>query len=448
MKKIFKLRTEILIIFFISAVISFVVTAVFYDLYRELSFEQSRLQEGAEKRNETHIDNLNHILDIDSKDEETIKRNMDENQRELIQFGADSLYLLRADGTVIKSFPDDGVRKIDFEDKESSMKIVNIRFVARNVLKVNDDFYIVATVANYCTDDFNKVTTWLIITIIVFIILMRGRIKYLNVISKKVREISDGDLNIKIPKKYSNELTILSEDINIMTENLKAEDLKQKEFITNISHDLRTPLTTVLGYLKMIEDRKYDNEEELQSYLSIINRKSNYLKGLLDDFFDYSKLMSKDIEVNMTEININECIKELLFEEEKNFTDNNLVLISEIEENTIRINGDPMLIFRVFENLFSNAVKYSKSNTEVLIKLFTEDNNMVFKIMNIPKDKLTYEDVKNFFNRLYKKDKSRKSVGNGLGLAITKEIVNLHKGNIKAYIEGEKLIFTLRIPKI
>ena len=158
--------------------------------------------------------------------------------------------------------------------------------------------------------------------------------------------------------------------------------------------------------------------------------------------------MSKDIEVNMTEININECIKELLFEEEKNFTDNNLVLISEIEENTVRIKGDPMLIFRVFENLFSNAVKYSKSNTDVLIKLFAEDNNMVFKIMNIPKDKLTYEDVKNLFNRLYKKDKSRKSVGNGLGLAITKEIVNLHKGNIKAYIEGEKLIFTLRIPKI
>ena len=86
MKKIFKLRTEILIIFFISAVISFVVTAVFYDLYRESSSEKSRIEEGAVKRNKTYVDNLNHILDIDSKDEETIKRNMDENQRELIQF--------------------------------------------------------------------------------------------------------------------------------------------------------------------------------------------------------------------------------------------------------------------------------------------------------------------------------------------------------------------------
>ena len=446
MRKIIKLRGEILVICFISIVLSIVLGSIVMQTYRDSSYEKKIIHKSAISRNKNYVNNVKDILNTDSKDEEEIKKNFKEKKHELIEYGVDNMYIVDNEGNVLDVLIDNGVTKIKFENKKSKLVVYGMRFTARNVIKIRDNFYIVSVNADYCRNDTDKFFVWLILAILIFVVLMRGRVKYIGDISKRVREISAGNLDVKVPAKYKNELTSLSEDINTMAENLKDEDIKQKEFITNISHDLRTPLTTILGYLKMIEEKKYEDEEQLNTYIGIINRKSVYLKSLVDDFFNYSKLMSKDIEINMTKINVNECLKELLFEEEKAFADCNLTIKSDIEDAAMYINGEPMLIARVFENLFSNACKYSKADTEVSIKAYKDNENMIFNIYNVPSDELSEEDVNNFFNRLYKKDKSRKSAGNGLGLAITKEIVKIHNGSIEAKKQGEGVIFTISFP--
>ncbi len=288
-------------------------------------------------------------------------------------------------------------------------------------------------------------------TVVLFIILTAGRIKYIGEINKGITAIANGDLKKRINIKYKNELSELAKSINIMANRLEEEEHKKNEFITNISHDLRTPLTTILGYIKMIEESKYENKEELNRYIHIINKKGMYLKSLLDDFFTYSKLNSNDIKVKYSNVDCNLFLQQIIEEEKINFMEKSLDLKLLGIENKVYINADGELMVRAIYNLLSNALKYSKEKTEVKVIMDEEEYNkkyyVTISVINTPKEKISEEETEKLFQRLYKRENERNSEGNGLGLTITKEIMNLNHGFIKAQVVNHELKFKLGFPE-
>ncbi len=192
-----------------------------------------------------------------------------------------------------------------------------------------------------------------------------------------------------------------------------------------------------------------DDEKEFESYMNKINRKGLFLKSMLDDFFQYFKLASRDIEINKDNICLQELIRQLVEEEELVFEDNGFKLSSSLQEESINIKGDGNLLARVVNNLLINALKYSKQNTIVEIKVYKEiiekEGFSVIAVSNVPKEPIDENEMKKFFERLYKKDKSRNQQGSGLGLSIVQEILKIHNGFIKRQIENKKIVFKLFI---
>lgn len=312
---------------------------------------------------------------------------------------------------------------------------------------LKDGYYLYYIYCGYGRDDSIMLVYALVGFIILFFILIWKRIAYISKIKSSVRIIAEGDFSHRVPLKYKNELRELAEDINSMASELEKEDKKRSEFLTNISHDLRTPLTTILGYIDMIKKDKYDSKEQLKKYVDVMERKGTFLKNMLDDFFQYSKLSSKDINLNLQILELNELVRQMSEDEESVFEEKSLRLTMELCNEPVNIYGVPEQFVRAINNLLSNALKYSKGNSKVEILISKEKINNInygaISIGNIPKESISEEDINNFFERLYKKDTSRHEEGSGLGLFIVKDIVKLHGGFVKGYKEEEKLVFKI-----
>lgn len=448
MKKLIKLKGEVIVIFIISIIIGWSISALAINTYYRSGYGQRFVEKMAIKRNEEDIDYIKRVLDIESGNEDFVKMQI-VNKDSIPNTSSDyTIYLTDIKGNVLASTSDLKIEKITIEN-ENSFRIEKnqSKFTGKTFIKLNDNRYVVLINEGYCKDDIYATLVCIIIIIIVFLFLLKGRVDYINTIASKVREIAKGDLSKRVVIKYSNELTDLAKDINYMADEIQNQDNKQREFITNISHDLRTPLTTIMGYLKMIEEEKYSDNKELQKYVGIATKKGKYLKKLLDDFFNYSKLSSNDVKIEMVQINIKDCVKEIILEEEIKFIEKNLNINSSISNKKLITIGDPMLIGRVFENLMENAVKYSKENTEVNLELkeavVNNKNHAVFSISNVPKEEISEKESNRLFDRLYKKSSARTEGGSGLGLAISKEIVNKHNGFISVSKMDSKILFTV-----
>ena len=321
----------------------------------------------------------------------------------------------------------------------------------KNVFKVSgcdylkNGYYLYYTYLKYDENDTEMLVIALIGALILFFLLIWGRISYISTIRLSVAQITKGNLSYRVPYQYQNELRGLAEDINHMADVIESEEQKKSEFLTNISHDIRTPLTTILGYLEMIKKERYDSKEELDSYIEVMERKGNFLASMLEDFFQYSKLSSKDIQISQEPFELNELLRQFYEDEAVEFEKKDLMLELELYHKPIECKGDIQLLARVVSNLLSNALKYSKVETNVFIKSSIEKINHtvygIFSISNIPREQISNEEVELLFQRLYKRDRARSEEGSGLGLSIVKNIVELHDGMIKGYKEGERLIF-------
>ena len=449
MKKLFNLKGEIAVRIIISIILGFIFSALLSDLYKDIFYTEDKLISLANERNTNELNMIKNQLHIEDGNEEVVC----ENIKRLEKMTPESSFINRVfivdnEGVVKKSNGKFKIDKFNLDKGEGTYLVVNeYKFMATNVMKLNKDRYIVYLNENNIYDDKLMFGLLIIISFMIFLIFINGRVKYINNISKDIRKIATGNLSNRVNLKYNNELTSLAKDINYMAKELEDKDSMEKEFITNISHDLRTPLTTILGYSKMLEQRVYSNEEELERYVSIINKKGIYLKNMLDDFFDYTKLCSKDMELENVKINLNEMIMQLLDGEELSFKEKHLNLNVALEKDAIYTYGNSMLIARAIDNLISNALKYSKENTEVEIKLQRDTINKneygVFSIRNVSKIKMLKNEINDLFKRLYKMDKSRKDEGSGLGLAITNEIVKVHNGFIYTKSNEDKLEFLI-----
>lgn len=287
-----------------------------------------------------------------------------------------------------------------------------------------------------------------------FLYLTKRKMKQIESLAKGVKEIAKGDLSYRIEKKGIDEIALLTENVNHMAEaimtNIEMErriEKQKNELITNVSHDLRTPLTSIMGYLRLLRDERYDTKEQYDEYLKIAFSKSEQLKNLIEDLFEYTKLTNDSIVLGQQDICINELLDQLIEELIPQAEENHRTFNKNFSEERIFATVDSEKIVRVFDNLLMNAIKYSTGGGEIFVSLERKEDHVQICFAN-ESNEFTSEELMSLFERFYKKDQSRTSVaeGSGLGLAIAKSIVELHGGKIDAKYTDDMLQFIIELP--
>ncbi|MHA6529325.1 sensor histidine kinase [Paenibacillus sp. BAC0078] len=279
----------------------------------------------------------------------------------------------------------------------------------------------------------------LVLLMIGFLLLMtRKSIVYLEDITKTLETISKGDLEVNIPVKSSDELGKLATTVNsmvyklkILMEEEKSWEKTKNDLITNLSHDLRTPLTSILGYMELIANLKYTDEENLKHYAGITFQKCNELKVLIDNLFEYSKLTNSELTINKHMLNLGELVEQVILGFIPALSEAEMEYRLFFSNEKIMMNADPLLLVRVFDNLISNAIKYGSEGKYLDIELSKANNEALIRIINYG-EPIPDGDLPFVFERFYKADKSRleQTNGSGLGLAIVKSIIEMHGGTV------------------
>lgn len=282
--------------------------------------------------------------------------------------------------------------------------------------------------------------------------------KYRNVslLVDNVEEMSKGNLDKKIEIKSRGDIDQVAQNINSIVEQLKDITVEERkaqqtktDLITNVSHDLRTPLTSVIGYLNLIEEGRYKDEVELMYYVDIAYEKSLNLNILINDLFELTKMQNRVVNFNKVELNLVELIGQLISQFEIQFRQENMNCRIDFSVDKLILNADPIKLVRAFENLITNAMRYGKDGHYVDIKVFTENEMAVVQVINYG-EPIPVLDLPHIFDRFYRVEKSRNTFkgGSGLGLAITKNIIEAHDGRICAISNNKSTIFEVKIPYI
>lgn len=305
-----------------------------------------------------------------------------------------------------------------------------------------------------------------IVFVEIFFKLIDFTIEYIRKLRRSIQQVTSGNYGVQCEVEYDDELGSLAANINVLSKTLLAkekesEKLKEKEraaldiernaerqkneLITNVAHDLRTPLTTIVGYLELIKDDTALSKEDVHKYSGIAYEKSIRLQEMMDDLFEFTKLDNADIKLNKSMINLSGLIMQMTDEFYPSFKDCNITPIVDLPEENIYIQGDGQLLARVFDNLISNALKYGYHNTDLKIEVSGDEKYAIVKVINHG-DTIASEDIPLLFNKFYRTDSSRnsKTGGTGLGLAITKNIVDLHHGDISVTSDDQITTFIVK----
>lgn len=270
-------------------------------------------------------------------------------------------------------------------------------------------------------------------------------------VAKPVKQISNasklvakGDFSVRLKPQGSGEIRELSENFNSMVEELSSNEYLHKEFVSNVSHEFGTPVTSIQGYARLL---KRDNlsPEQRAEYADIIISESGRLSRLSSDLLKLSELENKGHISDRHEFSLDEQIRSVIILLQYNWEKKNLDLDIDLEE--VRFSGDESLLYQVWVNLISNAIRYTDSGGKIRISLVNGEAITV-SVSDNGKG-MTREETEKVFRRFYKADKSRSSEGTGLGLAIAKKIAELHGGDITvSSCVGQGTTFTVIFPKI
>jgi len=294
----------------------------------------------------------------------------------------------------------------------------------------------------------------ILIFTIIFLFLQRKTAKDIETLARGVKQISAGDFHTEIAISGEGELAHIAESIRLMEEELSAHIEKEREneqsktdLITNIAHDLRTPLTSILGYLDLLRNNQMVPEEMKKHYIEIVYNKALRLQKLIEELFGFTKLSYGKLNMNISTLDLVQLLSQLVEESYPNFEKNNLAYDFSANVKSLLIEGDGDLLARLFDNLISNAIKYGAEGKRVLIRLRKEKEAVSIQVLNfgyvIPEKELPL-----LFDKFYRVEYSRSlsTGGTGLGLAIVKNIVDMHHGNITVQSDMGGTRFTVTLP--
>lgn len=293
----------------------------------------------------------------------------------------------------------------------------------------------------------------IVIFSVTFMILEEPGIRYLGRISDAVQSISQGNLNTEVDVTGDDEFSAMAANLNKMSSDIRKLMDKEREaertkneLITNVAHDLRTPLTSIIGYLELLAGNTQIPQEMQHKYIEIAYSKSRRLEKLIEDLFGFTKLNYGKIAMNIGQIDIVKLLEQLLEEAYPNFEEKNLSYDLQSNVPAKIISADGNLLARLFDNLIGNAIKYGADGKRVLVKIHGEEDTVTVSVTNfgrvIPADELPL-----LFNKFYRVEQSRSATtgGTGLGLAIAKEIVDMHGGTIRVASDLNGTVFTVKL---
>ncbi len=267
--------------------------------------------------------------------------------------------------------------------------------------------------------------------------------KQLNSIKQQLKCIYEGKEDIRIDtENLEKNLKQMAEYINSLStgltkaveESLKSERMKT-QLITNVSHDIKTPLTSIINYVDLLKKEKMPNEKA-KEYLEILDSKSQRLKRLTEDLVEASKATSGNIKLNIESINLKELIKQISGEFEDKFNEKNLELILQIPKEKVNIKADSRYLYRVIENMYTNIIKYALEGSRVYIDIIKNKDKVEIQLKNISKAKLNIS-TEELMQRFVRGDTSRNTEGSGLGLSIAESLTKLQGGNFNIYLDGD-----------
>jgi len=286
------------------------------------------------------------------------------------------------------------------------------------------------------------------------LILFLSRMGYLNRVMKDTEAMAKGRLMADIRVKGKSPFAKHAENLNklragvthSMNEQAKSERLKT-ELITNVSHDLRTPLTSIITYTDLLKNPDITDEERKQ-YIDVLDKKSARLKTLIEDLFEVSKMASGNIELHKTRVDLAQLVKQAIGEHEEDLSKAHVDLRMTIPDFPLHAYVDGQKWWRVVDNLIVNVLKYSLEGTRVYVTLKrTANGEAEFVVKNVAKYEMT-ENVEELFERFKRADTSRHTEGSGLGLAIAQSIVDLHGGRMMIDVDGDLFKVTVIVAAV
>ncbi len=284
-----------------------------------------------------------------------------------------------------------------------------------------------------------------------FLLLQRKSLQYIGKIASAVQNISEGDLNTEVEVLGDDEFSMIAANLNRMEEEIRElmdkereSERTKNELITNVAHDLRTPLTSIIGYLELLSKGIPLPQEMQQKYIEIVYTKAKRLEKLIEDLFGFTKVGK--VSMNVGTVDIVKLLGQLLEEFYPSFAEKDLVyeLVSNVPAKTITADGN--LLARLFDNLINNAIKYGAEGKKVLVNVLAEEEIVTISVTNyghvIPADELPF-----IFNKFYRVEHSRSTQtgGTGLGLAIAKNIVDMHGGTISVTSDLNGTVFMVKL---
>ncbi|WP_349673626.1 HAMP domain-containing sensor histidine kinase [Lacrimispora sp.] len=288
---------------------------------------------------------------------------------------------------------------------------------------------------------------------VTFLLLQEKSMRYIGRISDAMQRISEGDLNITVDLEGDDEFSVMAASLNKMVGDLR--DLMDKEreaertkneLITNIAHDLRTPLTSTIGYLELLSKDGVIDQELQKKYIGIAYVKTKRLEKLIEDLFGFTKLNYGKISMNVSKVDVIKLLSQLLEEFYPSFMDRNLSYELQSNVPVQIVSADANLLARLFDNLINNAIKYGADGKRILVKVHGSEELVSIQVVNygyvIPEEELPL-----IFNKFYRVEQSRSTNtgGTGLGLAISKSIVDMHGGTIHVSSDLSGTVFTVKL---
>ena len=291
---------------------------------------------------------------------------------------------------------------------------------------------------------------WVIGILVLLYRLLKKVFGYVDEVGKATEDLVNKDVEyIELPdeleeiQKRMNHLKRESEKNEKLA---KENEEKKDELIVYLAHDIKTPLTSMIGYLSILDEIDDMPKKKQKNYISIALDKSYRLEDLINELFDVARFNSEKIVLEKEELNLNLMLEQIIDDFYPTLREVNKSIKLNYDE-PISINGDPDKLSRVFNNLIKNAISYSKEESEIVINLKKDNNNAIVEVINKGKQ-ISKEKLSKIFEKFYRLDSARTSRtgGSGLGLAIAKDIVELHNGTIIAESNEEETTFRVTLP--